>query len=91
MNAVITLTTDFGLSDPYVSAMKGIILCINPAAQIVDISHDIHPYQIEEGAFVLATAWPYSLPGSIQIAVVGPGVGGIGTPVTVLIRTEAKE
>ncbi len=76
MNAVITLTTDFGLSDPYVAAMKGIILCINPAAQIVDISHDIHPHQIEEGAFVLAAAWPYFPPGSIHIAVVDPGVGG---------------
>ncbi len=76
MNAVITLTTDFGLSDPYVAAMKGIILCVNPAARIVDISHDIHPHQIEEGAFVLAAAWPYFPPGSVHIAVVDPGVGG---------------
>jgi len=75
LNAAITLTTDFGLSDPYVAEMKGVILGINPTAQIIDISHDIRPHQIEEGAFVLATAWPYFPPGSVHIAVVDPGVG----------------
>ena len=75
MTAIISLTTDFGLSDPYVAAMKGVILSRNPDAVIVDISHDIRPQRIEQGAFVLAAAWPYFPAGSIHIAVVDPGVG----------------
>lgn len=72
---IITLTTDFGLADPYVASMKGVILSINPDATIVDISHSIHPQRIEQGAFVLASAWPYFPSGAIHIAVVDPGVG----------------
>ena len=47
---IITLTTDFGLHDPFVGIMKGVILGIAPGAQIVDISHDIHSYDVLEGA-----------------------------------------
>lgn len=72
---IITLTTDFGLQDPYVAAMKGAILSINPKATLVDVSHAVHPQAIEEGAFLLAAAWPYFPAGSIHLAVVDPGVG----------------
>ncbi len=72
---IITLTTDFGLSDPYVGSLKGVILSINPDATIVDITHDIRPQRVEQAAFVLATAWPYFPPASIHLAVVDPGVG----------------
>jgi S-adenosylmethionine hydrolase len=72
---IITLTTDFGLSDPYVAALKGVILSVNPQATIVDICHDIRPQRIEQAAFVLASAWPYFPPGAIHVAVVDPGVG----------------
>ncbi len=75
MTAIISLTSDFGLSDPYVAAMKGVILSINPDAVIVDISHDIRPQRIEQGAFVLAAAWPYFPAAAIHVAVVDPGVG----------------
>src|SRR3990170_4276302 len=71
---IITLTTDFGLSDRYVGSLKGVILSINPDATIVDITHD-RPQRIEQAAFVLAIAWPYFPPGSIHLAVVDPGVG----------------
>jgi hypothetical protein len=54
--AIITLTTDFGLSDHFVGAMKGVILGIAPNAQIVDITHAIRPFQITEGAFAIAEA-----------------------------------
>ncbi len=73
--ALITLTTDFGLGDPYVGAVKGAILSVNPGATIVDISHEVQPQAIEQAAFVLGAAWPYFPAGTIHVAVVDPGVG----------------
>ena len=70
---VITLTTDFGHSE-YVAQMKGVIHGIAPQARIVDISHDITPQNVIEGAFVLMTTLPYFKAG-IHVAVVDPGVG----------------
>ncbi len=75
MGAIITLTTDFGLADGYVAAMKGVILGINPNARLVDISHDIKPQSIAEGAFVLGTTYRYFPAGTVHLAVVDPGVG----------------
>jgi S-adenosylmethionine hydrolase len=72
---IITLTTDFGLRDPYVAAMKGAVLTINPAARLVDVSHAIRPQAIEQAVFVLGAAWPYFPPGAIHVAVVDPAVG----------------
>jgi S-adenosylmethionine hydrolase len=72
---IITLTTDFGLQDAYVAAMKGAILSINPAASLVDVSHAIRPQAIEEAVFVTAAAWPYFPSGAVHIAVVDPSVG----------------
>src|SRR5580658_5821633 len=72
---VITLLTDFGLADHYVAAMKGVILSICPRARLVDISHDIAPFSVPEGAFTLAQAWPYFPRGTIHLAIVDPGVG----------------
>lgn len=72
---IITLTTDFGLSDPYVASLKGVILSINPEATIVDIAHSVRPQRIDQGAFILASAYPYFPPGTIHVAVVDPGVG----------------
>ncbi len=78
--AIITLTTDFGSADPYPASMKGAILALNPQATIVDITHAVHPQRIEEGAFVLAAAWPYFPAGAIHVAVVDPGVGSQRRP-----------
>jgi len=72
---VITLLTDFGLTDHYVGAMKGAILCICPDAQIIDISHGVQPYQIAEGAYTLSQVWQHFPPGTVHVAVVDPGVG----------------
>ncbi len=74
--AIITLTTDFGLDDAYVAAMKGVILDINPGATIVDISHSIEPQNIRQGAFVFSTAYTYFPQDSVHLVVVDPGVGG---------------
>lgn len=75
-NAIITLTTDFGLDDAYVAAMKGVILEINPVATIVDICHSIEPQNIRQGAFVLSTAFSYFPQDTVHLVVIDPGVGG---------------
>jgi S-adenosyl-L-methionine hydrolase (adenosine-forming) len=72
---MITLTTDFGLKDPYVAEMKGAIYQINPKATIVDVSHLMDKFSVRMGAFVLASAVPYFPKGTVHIAVVDPGVG----------------
>jgi S-adenosylmethionine hydrolase len=72
---LITLTTDFGASSPFVAAMKGVILSLNPAARIVDITHAIPPQDIRAGAIALADITPLFPAGTIHIAVVDPGVG----------------
>ena len=74
--AIITLTTDFGTDDGCVAAMKGVILGINPAATIVDISHSIEPQAILQGAYVLSTAYPYFPKDTVHVVVIDPGVGG---------------
>ncbi|MEM8946491.1 MAG: SAM-dependent chlorinase/fluorinase [Planctomycetota bacterium] len=69
------MTTDFGVSSPYVAAMKGVIASINPDARLVDISHAIEPQRIFEAAQVLADSTPLFPAGTIHIAVIDPGVG----------------
>jgi S-adenosyl-L-methionine hydrolase (adenosine-forming) len=78
---ILTLTTDFGLSDHYVGAMKGVILGICPKAQIVDITHEIGPYQITEGAFAIAQAFRCFPKGTVHVVVVDPGVGTARRPI----------
>jgi S-adenosyl-L-methionine hydrolase (adenosine-forming) len=73
--ALVTLTTDFGARDPYVAAMKGVILSIAPEAAIVDLSHEIAPGDIAEAALFLAATLPYFPHGAIHVAVIDPGVG----------------
>ena len=72
---IITLTTDFGTRDVYVGVMKGVILNINPNAQIVDITHAIPPQDIHEAAFAIHAAQRYFSKGTIHVIVVDPGVG----------------
>jgi len=77
------LLSDFGLRDPYVAEMKAVILSICPEATIVDISHEIRKFDIRMGAFVLASATSYFPSGTIQVAVVDPGVGTERRPIIV--------
>jgi S-adenosylmethionine hydrolase len=78
---VITLTTDFGASDHFVGAMKGVILGIAPRARIVDITHEIAPYALSEAAFVIAQAWRYFPKRTIHVVIVDPGVGSARRPI----------
>ena len=74
MGAIITLTTDFGLADAYVAAMKGVILGINPDTRLVDICHTIEPQDISQAAFVLGTVYEFFPRRTIHLVVVDPGV-----------------
>jgi S-adenosylmethionine hydrolase len=80
---ILTLTTDFGLSDHYVGVMKGVILGICPEARIVDITHDVSPYEIGEGAYAVAQAWRYFPRKTVHVVVVDPGVGTVRRPIMV--------
>jgi hypothetical protein len=72
---MITLTSDFGLKDPYVAEMKGVILTINPEVTLIDITHEIEKFNVRMAAFTLASAAPYFPDGTVHLAVVDPGVG----------------
>ena len=80
---IVTLTTDFGQSDSYVGAMKGVILGLCPEATLVDICHEIHPQAVRQAAYVLSTATPYFPPGTVHLVVVDPGVGSRRRPIVV--------
>jgi S-adenosylmethionine hydrolase len=71
----ITLTTDFGISSPYVAAMKGVLLGINPNAKIVDLSHSLPAQKLRPASYFLAQAVPYFPPDTLHVCVVDPGVG----------------
>ena len=78
---ILTLTTDFGLSDHYVGSMKGVILGLCPHAQLVDISHQVSPYAIAEGAFLIAQAYRSFPRRTVHVVVVDPGVGSGRRPI----------
>jgi S-adenosylmethionine hydrolase len=80
---IVTLTTDFGLNDPYVAEMKGVILGICLDVVIVDVTHNVEKFNIKQGALMLATAAPYFPENTIHVAVVDPGVGTQRRPIIV--------
>jgi S-adenosylmethionine hydrolase len=74
-NGIVTLLSDFGVRDPFVGVMKGAILARHPGAVLVDLTHDIEPGRIADGAFWLGQSYRFFPPGSVHLAVVDPGVG----------------
>jgi S-adenosyl-L-methionine hydrolase (adenosine-forming) len=72
---IITLTTDFGLTDHFTASMKGVILGIAPQAVLVDVTHQVTPFDVLEAAFTIAAAAPYFPKGTLHVVVVDPGVG----------------
>src|SRR5689334_5968455 len=80
---LITLTTDYGTCDHFAGTMKGVILGIAPSAGIVDITHEVEPFAIREGAFVIAQAYRYFPAKTIHVVVVDPGVGTARRPIVV--------
>ena len=84
-NPIITLTTDFGLKDNYVGIIKGVISSINPNAKVIDISHNIPPFNIEAGKYLLENSYESFPEDTVHLAVVDPGVGTSGK--AILIKT----
>ncbi|HBH62796.1 MAG TPA: hypothetical protein DDX85_13880 [Nitrospiraceae bacterium] len=81
---IITLTTDFGLKDPFAGLMKGVILGINPDASIIDITHKIQRHNVFEASQTVAMSYAYFPTTTIHLAVVDPGVGSMRRPLLVV-------
>jgi len=82
-SGIITLLTDFGSSDYFVGAMKGVVLSRFRHACLVDITHQIPRHDLHEAAFILDAAFRYFPAGTVHLAVVDPGVGSDRRPVVV--------
>ena len=76
MTSPVALLTDFGLDDWYVGVMKAVILSLDPAAAIIDITHSVPPQDIEAASFALLASYRYLPGGTTVVVVVDPGVGG---------------
>jgi S-adenosylmethionine hydrolase len=74
-SGVVTLTTDFGLKDPFVGVMKGRLVTGFPGVRIIDLTHEIAAHWPAEAGFWLARSFRYFPPGTVHVAVVDPGVG----------------
>jgi len=80
---VVTFTTDFGLSEPFVGIMHGVVLNINPEASVVDVCHAIASYDVFDGAWSIAQSYRFFPPRTVHVVVVDPGVGSERRPIIV--------
>jgi S-adenosylmethionine hydrolase len=78
---VVTFTTDFGLQDPFVGIMHGVVLGIHHETQIVDVSHSVASYDVLDGAWTIAQAYRFFPPRTVHVVVVDPGVGSARRPI----------
>jgi S-adenosyl-L-methionine hydrolase (adenosine-forming) len=87
-NAIITLTTDYGTNDHLVGTLKGVILKINPDVTLVDITHNVTPFDLLDGALAIGSAYSYFPPKTIHVVVVDPGVGTERRPLLVSAQNQ---
>jgi len=78
---VLSITTDFGITNGFVGTMKGVIYGIAPNVKIVDITQLVSPQDVREGAYAIWRAVPFFPPGSVHVGVVDPGVGTRRRPI----------
>src|SRR5271167_3173530 len=78
---IVTFTTDFGLSDPFVGVLHGVVLNIHPATTIVDVCHAVASYDVPDGAWTIAQAYRFFPPRTVHVVVVDPGVGSQRRPI----------
>jgi len=78
---VLSITTDFGLTNGFVGVMKGVIYGIAPDVKIVEITQLVSPQNVREGAYAMWRAAPFFPPGSVHVGVVDPGVGTERRPI----------
>jgi len=74
-NGVVTLLTDFGLTDPYVGVMKGVMLSSEPKLELIDLTHGVPPQEVAVGAWHIQQSWARFPAGTVHVVVVDPGVG----------------
>ena len=86
MGKLIALLTDFGTSDIYVGVMKAVMKNIYPSAEFIDISHEVKPQSIHDGAFMLRNAYQYFPKDTVFLVVIDPTVGSKRRPI--LVETE---
>src|SRR5260221_5222139 len=87
-NAIITLTTDYGKKDRLVGTLKGVILKLNREATIVDITHNVAPFDLLDGALAIGSAYSYFPARTIHVVVVDPGVGTERRPLLVTAENQ---
>ena len=87
-NGLVTLTTDFGVREPFVGIMKGVMLAHAPQLRFIDMAHDVSAFQPVEAGFWLARALRYFPAGTVHVAVVDPGVG---TPRALLVALAGEQ
>src|SRR3712207_6613575 len=85
--APLVLNSDFGLKDGAVSAMKGVAYSVDSQLVISDLTHEITPYDISEGAFRLYQALPFWPQGTVFVVVVDPGVGSARNAIAARTRS----
>jgi len=78
---IVSFTTDFGLQDPFVGIMHGVVLSIHPETRIVDVSHSVASYDVLDGAWTIAQAYRFFPPRTVHVVVVDPGVGSERRPI----------
>jgi hypothetical protein len=83
MAKTIALLSDFGDRDTYAGVMKGVMLTIAPDVRLVDITHNVDPQHVRQGAFMLRNVFDYFPKGTVFLVVIDPGVGSMRRPVAV--------
>ncbi len=76
MKGLVVLLSDFGVRDPYVGQMKGSIVSIANECRVIDLCHDIEPFNLPQAGFYLLVSRQYFPESAVFVAVVDPGVGG---------------
>ena len=84
--ATLLFLTDFGVRDGAVAVCKGVMLGIEPRLRIVDLTHQVPPYDVETAAEVIEQALPFYPPGTVTVAVVDPGVGSERKSIAILTK-----
>jgi S-adenosylmethionine hydrolase len=84
---IITFTTDFGPNDHFVGTMKGVVLSLNPTAQMVDICNSVYSFDVLDGALTIGSSYKYFPAGTVHVVVVDPGVGSQRRPLLVTTHT----
>jgi S-adenosyl-L-methionine hydrolase (adenosine-forming) len=82
---IVTLLTDFGTSDGYAAAMKGVLLSRDARIRIIDVTHEVPPHDIRTGAYLLMSVFPHFPPATVHVVVVDPGVGSSRLPIAAAV------